>query len=386
MLRTAGSDGTSDPRKNPVAVELGRRGGLKGGRARAEQLTPEQRRAIALKAAQARWGAKGPAAPDVQALPMSQPTPVVWPAASASGPVPEDVNVEEPARSPAPPAAPAADAAVSPLALPDPETNPAALAASRPPAPDPASMHPSPMLSAQASISRREPSLAEWEALSNLPGPESPGQLRLADWRRRVADLYSEVRRLAQADPEEAWRLWRAVRELLYRRHPLSPVPADGRAAFTARHFPYDQALRFEVPVQPDAYGRSHTVGGPSNSVVLPNSGQEMLAFERVGRVELSIGGEAGRLSLFWITGYAGGLFLPFRDATNGAETYGAGRYLLDTAKGADLGGGSASGTIVLDFNFAFHPSCAFDPRWSCPLAPPENRLEMPIRVGERMA
>lgn len=241
------------------------------------------------------------------------------------------------------------------------------------------------MGNAQASVGHREPSLPEWEALTNLPGSDGPSQLRLTDWRRRVADLYAEVRRLAHADPEEAWRLWRAVRELLYRRHPLSPVPVDQRASFMARHFPHDSALRLEVAVQPDPFGRGHIVGGPSNSVVLPSSGQEMLAFDRVGRVELSIGGQAGRLSLFWITGYAGGIFLPFRDATNGAETYSAGRYLLDTAKGADLGSGSASGTIVLDFNFAFHPSCAFDPRWSCPLAPPENRLEIPIRAGERM-
>jgi uncharacterized protein (DUF1684 family) len=91
------------------------------------------------------------------------------------------------------------------------------------------------------------------------------------------------------------------------------------------------------------------------------------------------------RLSLFWLTGYGGGLFLPFRDATNGTQTYGAGRYLLDTAKGADLGSGSAPGTIVIDFNFAYQPSCAFYPQWSCPLAPPENRLEQPIEAGERL-
>ncbi len=87
-----------------------------------------------------------------------------------------------------------------------------------------------------------------------------------------------------------------------------------------------------------------------------------------------------------WMRGYAGGLFLPFRDATNGHETYGAGRYLLDTAKSADLGPGGEPGTIVLDFNFAFQPSCAFDPRWSCPLAPPANRLDLRIEAGERIA
>ena len=83
--------------------------------------------------------------------------------------------------------------------------------------------------------------------------------------------------------------------------------------------------------------------------------------------------------------GYAGGLFLPFRDATNGAETYGAGRYVLDTAKSADLGGDPAAGTLVIDLNFAFQPSCALDPLWACPLAPPSNRLEARVEAGERL-
>jgi uncharacterized protein (DUF1684 family) len=85
------------------------------------------------------------------------------------------------------------------------------------------------------------------------------------------------------------------------------------------------------------------------------------------------------------MAGYAGGLFIPFRDATNGAETYGAGRYLVDASKSADLGGDPVTGTMILDFNFAFQPSCAFDPRWACPLAPPENRLDIAIRAGERL-
>ena len=83
--------------------------------------------------------------------------------------------------------------------------------------------------------------------------------------------------------------------------------------------------------------------------------------------------------------GYTGGLFLPFRDATSGDETYGAGRYVLDTGKGADLGGDPAAGTLVVDLNFAFQPSCAFDPKWACPLAPPENRLAARIEAGERL-
>jgi len=82
---------------------------------------------------------------------------------------------------------------------------------------------------------------------------------------------------------------------------------------------------------------------------------------------------------------YAGGLFVPFKDATSGHETYGGGRYLLDTIKSADLGSDAATGTVVLDFNYAYHPSCTYDPRWVCPLAPPDSRLTIPIRAGERL-
>jgi hypothetical protein len=89
-------------------------------------------------------------------------------------------------------------------------------------------------------------------------------------------------------------------------------------------------------------------------------------------------------LELYWLTSYGGGLFLPFADATSGTETYGAGRYLLDTVKGADLG--QEEGRLVLDFNFAYFPSCAYDPRWTCPLAPPANRLSVPVRAGERLS
>ena len=95
------------------------------------------------------------------------------------------------------------------------------------------------------------------------------------------------------------------------------------------------------------------------------------MSFRRIGSVNVPFAAGPRRLELYWMAGYAGGLFLPFRDATNGAETYGAGRYLLDSAKSADLGPGREPGSLVLDFNFAFQPSCAFDPKYACPLAPP---------------
>ena len=205
----------------------------------------------------------------------------------------------------------------------------------------------------------------------------------LADWRRRIAALYAEVRAMAASDPAIALAHWRAVRERLFREHPQSPVPIADRAGFRAHHFDHDPSLRFELPVEsapPPAPGAQSPF-----ALELPNSGSDNPSFSRVGRIAVPFASGTRTLSVFWMAGYAGGLFIPFRDATNGTETYGAGRYLIDSAKSADLGGDPATGTLIIDFNFAFQPSCAFDPRWACPLAPPENRLEIPIRAGERL-
>ncbi len=218
-----------------------------------------------------------------------------------------------------------------------------------------------------------------------------PGtELELADWRRKIAELYADVRAFAEESPEAAWRHWVETRERLYRTHPQSPVPAADRPTFRVRHWPYDVALRFETILVAEpgagpggAPGSGPVPGGP---LALPNSGPDDLSFRRLGTIEVQADGSTATLSLFWMEGYAGGLFLPFRDATNGRETYGAGRYVLDAAKGADLGGDPSGGRLVVDFNFAYQPSCAFDPRWACPLAPPENRLAIPIRAGERIA
>jgi uncharacterized protein (DUF1684 family) len=207
-----------------------------------------------------------------------------------------------------------------------------------------------------------------------------PNRLSLADWRRRVADLYADVRKLSRDDPKAAWQHWTLGRETLFREHPQSPVPPAERDAFRAHHWPYDARLRFEVAVEP-----APPPAPGALTLALPNSGEDALSFERIGSLEIPFAEGARRLSLFWMAGYAGGLFLPFRDATNGAGTYGAGRYLLDAAKSADLGG-DLDGSLVLDFNFAYQPSCAFDPQWACPLAPPENRLDLAIRAGERLA
>ena len=242
------------------------------------------------------------------------------------------------------------------------------------------------------------------------PATGDPSEtLHLADWRRQVADLYAAVRRLLPTDHEAALELWRTTRERLYREHAQSPVPVAGRDAFRAHHYAVDQDLRFHVPVVADEapeatlpsgglsaapaldFGGA-AAGSPTGSstrpplpIELPVSAGGTMAMRRIGHVEIPFAAGVRQLGVFWMSGYAGGVFIPFRDATNGSETYWAGRYVIDGAKSADLGGDAAHGTLVLDFNFAFHPSCAFDPKWACPLAPPANRLDIPIRAGERL-
>jgi uncharacterized protein (DUF1684 family) len=231
-----------------------------------------------------------------------------------------------------------------------------------------------------------------------LAGGDPADTLHLADWRRQVADLYAAIRGLVPTDHAAAVELWRTTRERLYREHPQSPVPAEKRATFAAHHYPIDPNLRFEAAVTEDeaaspaagglvapAINFGEPAGGNPTSADLPVSAGGTMSMRRIGHVEIPFPGGARRLGVFWMAGYAGGLFIPFRDATNGTETYAAGRYLVDGAKSADLGGNMDRGTLILDFNFAFHPSCAFDPKWACPLAPPDNRLDLPIRAGERL-
>jgi uncharacterized protein (DUF1684 family) len=231
-----------------------------------------------------------------------------------------------------------------------------------------------------------EPAQATSDPVAEDPRAE---KLQLADWRRRIGELYADVRRLAAADPPAAWNRWRLAREWLYREHPSSPVPPDRRPEFVARHFAYDPSLRFELLLQPDegaaASAVAEGVRNESIGLALPVSLGRPISFDRIGWLEVPFESGARRLALFWLPEYAGGFFLPFRDATNGAGTYGGGRYLIDSSKGADLGGDPARGTVNLDFNFAYHPSCAFDPRWACPLSPPENRLDLGVRAGERL-
>jgi uncharacterized protein len=196
--------------------------------------------------------------------------------------------------------------------------------------------------------------------------------LDLLDWRRRMSVLYEEIR--DAADPEAAWWQWRELRDELYRTHPQSPVPAAARADFPGLdYYAYDAAARVLAELE--------DVEAPPEPI--ETSGLQPMLFRRFARASFELRGEPLVLEVYWLEGYAGGVFLPFRDATSGRETYGGGRYVLDTVKGADLG--NEGGRLVLDFNFAYHPSCFYDPGWICPLAPPANRLAVAVGAGERV-
>jgi uncharacterized protein (DUF1684 family) len=193
----------------------------------------------------------------------------------------------------------------------------------------------------------------------------------LWDWRRRIADLYAAIR--ANADPEAAWRHWSETRSVLFRTHPQSPIEDGSRDGYQGPSlFPYDPAFRFEVDLS----------AATGETLLLPAGEDGGVALEPFARTEGLAARLGGELTLFWIGGYGGGVFLPFADGTSGTETYGAGRYLLDTIKSADLGQ-TSGGRLILDFNFAYAPSCAHSPRYTCPLAPRANRLPVAVRAGE---
>jgi uncharacterized protein len=197
--------------------------------------------------------------------------------------------------------------------------------------------------------------------------------LELAQWRRRVSDLYAAVR--AGQDPERAHALWRAGRDELFRSHPQSPLaPGDPLRATGLPYWPYDPALRFGLPLLPPP--------SPAPVLALSAGADGTAPLRLAGRIELPPPLSAV-LDVWWLAQYAGGLFLPLRDGTAGTASYGGGRYLLDTAKGADLGG--TADALVIDLNFLYHPSCRYSPAWQCPLAPPGNTITAPVRAGERL-
>ncbi len=198
--------------------------------------------------------------------------------------------------------------------------------------------------------------------------------LDLLDYRRRVAEMYRLVREQG-TDSVDAHAHFRRERDELFRLHIQSPLDDEQKSTFKGeRYYDYDPSFRvvaaLNIAVEPTEH-----------EIMLGGDGRFMI--RQFGQITLDFPTGSGTLGLFWITAYGGGLFLPFRDATNDQDTFGGGRYLLDTIKGADLG--TINGRVVLDFNYAYHPSCCYNSQWICPLAPPLNTLDFPVTAGEML-
>ena len=197
--------------------------------------------------------------------------------------------------------------------------------------------------------------------------------LDLLEYRRTVSELYMHVRQ-HHAD-KTAYQTWRATRDTLFKTHSQSALDDNQKAVFNGlQYYDYDPAYdvvgEFSADVEPKEY---HVDVGDDGEV----------HYKRIGKVTFTVPTGTGTLSVFWITGYGGGVFIPFGDTTNKVTTYGAGRYLYDTIKGADLG--KRDGKLVMNFNYAYNPSCSYNYRWVCPLAQPESKLDFDIPVGEKL-
>ncbi len=183
--------------------------------------------------------------------------------------------------------------------------------------------------------------------------------------------------------PSSALQRWRREKDCYFKTSPDSPIQD---AEFTGlAYYPEDLAYVLEASLEPFAH--PETVG------LMTSVGDEQLylRYARV-RFELKMGelaGEAGQLTLFLPVRGAGSdtkivrFFFPFRDASSGTETYGAGRYLEAENLEAE-GEATAKGRVRLDFNYAYNPLCALSARYRCPLPPAENQLSVPVRAGER--
>lgn len=157
----------------------------------------------------------------------------------------------------------------------------------------------------------------------------------------------------------------RRQKDEFFRHSPQSPLPHDARHDFGGlAYFEPEPALSYTLPVEP----------ADGSEVVIQATDGSQRTYVRAGKVRFPVEGAEVELTLY-STGHPG-YFVPFRDATSGKETYGAGRY-LDVEP-------NDGGTVTLDFNYAYSPFCAYDEAYSCPLPPGENWLRVPIRAGEK--
>lgn len=183
-----------------------------------------------------------------------------------------------------------------------------------------------------------------------------------------------------EAFDEAAWRDellgHREEKDRFFAEHPQSPVPEPDREGFEGLPYydpdPAYRVLATAAPVETE------------DTLELEMTQGEPRTYERVARLVFDLAGEERSLYAYRQAEAAGedSLFVPFRDATTGDTTYGAGRYMEFEVEG-ELTPGTE---VPLDFNLAYHPFCVYNEAFACPLAPPENTLTVPIEAGERLA
>src|SRR5262249_21152374 len=148
------------------------------------------------------------------------------------------------------------------------------------------------------------------------------------------------------------------------------PIPSNRKGEFLPlAYFPIDPDYNVAAALK--------RIDDPT-IVDMPTSTGTTRKMRRVGTLEFSLKGQPLKLTAFVEVGSdPNHLFVPFSDLTSGTETYPAGRFMdLDR---------TATGIYEVDFNRAYNPYCYYSPTWECPYPPPENRLKVPIRAGERM-
>ncbi|MEM7800633.1 MAG: DUF1684 domain-containing protein [Chloroflexota bacterium] len=196
----------------------------------------------------------------------------------------------------------------------------------------------------------------------------------LTDWRRTIFALYADIRNCPYDHRRASWDKFRNIRDQLFAQHPQTPLNAEQKRQFTGlNYFDYDDDYvvlgKVDFGIERETLTTELDVDGQFD-------------YTRIGLIDFQLKRRRHQLNLYWINGYGGALYLPFGDLTNANHTYGGGRYLYDAIKGADLG--TVGEEIVLDFNFAYNPSCAYNDLWSCPLPPAENKLNVEILAGEK--
>jgi uncharacterized protein len=158
----------------------------------------------------------------------------------------------------------------------------------------------------------------------------------------------------------------RAEKDRFFVQSPHSPLtPAQQRSFHGLRYFPENPALRFAATVE---------VFPEQERIEMQTTTGEWQIYIRHGRIRFTVDGQEVALTVYQ-NGH--GFFLPFADALAGTETYGAGRYL----EPVEL----PDGWLLIDFNLAYNPYCAYNDAWSCPITPAEDRLRVPIRAGEKL-